>query len=146
MVETTKVNGKDLSISTKKAIEICSFIRGMTIQRAKVVLGEAIKIKQPIPFKRFTDGAGHRKGKMAGGKYPVKACTEILKLIASVESNAAYKGMNKDKLILKHIKADKASQPLHSGRRRGIVMKRTHVEIVVEEGIIEKEKKVDVKK
>ncbi len=127
--------GNDLSISTKKAIEICSFIRGKSVEKAKILLKQAIEMKQPIPFKRFTDGAGHKKGNMAGGKYPIKACTAILKLLESAEANASYKGLSTDNLIITHIKADKASTPLHYGRQRGRSMKRTHVEISVEEKV-----------
>ena len=141
MVDTAKAVGKDLSISTKNAIEICSFIRGKSLQKAKEILQKVIEKKQAIPFKRFTEGAGHKKG-MSGGKFPIKACMEILKIVELAEANASYKGLNTDDLILKHIKADKASTPIKYGRHRGRLMKRTHVEIIVEE----MEKKVKTEK
>jgi len=140
VVETAKAVGKDLPISTKNSIEICSFIRGREMQKAKDMLRKAIEKKQAVPFKRFTNGAGHKKG-MSGGKFPIKACTEILKIIELAESNAGYKGLNKGTLILKHVKADKASSPAHYGRKRGRSMKRTHIEIIVEE--MEKKPKIE---
>lgn len=146
MENTARAVGNDLSISTKKAIEICSFIRGRSTERAKKILTQAIEKKQPIPFKRFTEGAGHKKGKIAGGKYPIKACTEILIIIESAEANASYKGLSTDNLIISHIKADKASTPLHYGRHRGRSMKRTRVEVSVDESKKEVKKPAETKK
>ena len=69
-----------MPISTKQGIEICSIISGKNLQKAKKILNEAKDMKKPIPFRRFTEGAGHKHG-IGPGKYPVKACSEILKLI-----------------------------------------------------------------
>ncbi len=133
MKETAKAVGKNLSISTKNAIEICSFIRGKSLQKAKEILERVIEKKQAIPFKRFTEGAGHKKGLAGGGKFPVKACAEILNILKLAEANASYKGLNTASLVLKHVKADKASKPIRYSRHRGRLMKRTHVEVIVEE-------------
>ncbi|MBU0666261.1 MAG: 50S ribosomal protein L22 [Nanoarchaeota archaeon] len=133
--------GRDLDLSTKKAIEICSYIRNRKIDRAKTILGEAITLKKPIPFKRFTTGAGHKPG-MAGGKFPISAATEILKILKSAESNAKNKGLGKSLKII-HISAQKASSPWHHGRKKRIKMKRTHIEVVLQE---EKEQKIKPKK
>jgi len=131
-----------MPISTKQSIEICRLIRGKNIQKAKKILNEAKDMKKPIPYTRFTEGAGHKHG-IGPGKYPVKACNEILRLVNLVEANAQHKGLDTSSLEIIHICAKKGPKSWHYGRQSRIAMKRTHVEIVVEEKEI---KKKEVKK
>ncbi|PIN86500.1 50S ribosomal protein L22 [Candidatus Woesearchaeota archaeon CG10_big_fil_rev_8_21_14_0_10_44_13] len=128
-----KVVGRDLPISTKQSIEICNFIKGRKLEKAKEIMEAVIKMKTPVPFKRFTEGAGHKRGKIAGGRYPIKASGEILGLLNSIEANAQQKGLNTSALIIKHACANKASRPPRYGRMRGLQAKRTHIELVAVE-------------
>lgn len=128
-----RVIGKDLPISTKQCIEICSFIKGRNLQKAKEMLEEVLKMKRAVPFSRFTEGAGHKKGRMAGGKYPLKASAQIIELLNSLEANAMQKGLNTSLLAIRHACANRASKTPRYGRRRGITAKRTHVEFVAAE-------------
>ena len=41
-----QINGKDLPISTKQAIEICNFIRGKSTTKAKALLQRVLVMKQ----------------------------------------------------------------------------------------------------
>ena len=132
-----KVNA--ISISTKHCIEICSYIRKKNMQKAKELLKLAIEKKRPIPFKKFTGDVGHRKGNLASGRFPVKACTEILKLLETVEANAQFKGLNTSGLIISHICANKASTPWRYGRHIRRKGKRTNIEVVVKECAEKKE-------
>lgn len=123
---------KDAAISTKTAIEMSNFLRGKSTKAAKATLERIVEKKQALPFKRFTNGLGHRKGPLASGRYPQKASQAFLALIANAETNASHKGLS-DELIIKHLAANKASTPYHYGRQRRRKMKRTHVEIVLVE-------------
>ncbi len=140
-----------MPISLKKSIEICNFIRGKKLEKAKQALNEVISMKKPVPFKRFTEGAGHKHG-IGPGKYPVKACREILGLVNLVEANAQHKGLDTSSLVIIHACAKKGPKSWHYGRQTRIAMKRTNVEIVVEEkeikkGEVKKEaKKAEIKK
>ncbi len=129
-----RVIGKDLSISTKVAIEISSYLRNKKLSRAKDALTNVLKFKEAIPYNRFTDGVGHRPGKLAGGRYPQKASKAILDLLESVEANAQVKGLNTSNLVIIHICAHRAHQPMHQGRQRRRSFKRSHVEVIVKEG------------
>ena len=100
----------DLPISTKQSIEICSAIRSKPLEKAKEILKRVIKLKTPIPFKRFKLNVGHKRGPLAAGRYPIKASEYILKLLNQVETNAQDKGLNTDNLVIKHIKADYGSR------------------------------------
>src|SRR3989338_733008 len=133
--------GRDLSISKKQSVEICNWIRYKTTKQATQILEDAIAMKRAIPFKRFNWNVGHRPG-MGPARYAVNAATEILMLIKSAEANAQVKGLNTGNLKIVHINAQKAPTPHHYGRQRGTKMKRTHVELVVQQ----KAEKVEEKK
>lgn len=127
-----RVMGRDLSISKKQSVEICNSIRHKSTTQAKKILEDAVAMRKAIPFTRFNWNVGHRPG-MGPGRYPQKAAAEILALIKSAEANAQVKGLNTGNLSIVHINAQKASTPHHYGRQRGTKMKRTHIEIVLQE-------------
>ena len=124
--------GLSLPISSKQSIEICSFIRDMSLIKAREALMDVLKHKKAVPFTRFNGDVGHKK-KIGPGRFPQKASTEFIKLLDNVEANAQFKGLNTSNLIIMHICANRASTPLHQGRQRRRKMKRTNVEIIVEE-------------
>lgn len=124
---------KDGAISTKVAIEMSNFLRGRNTKTAKAILERILNMEQALPFKRFTDGVGHKAGKgMAAGRYPQKASQAFLDLIKLVENNAQQKGLSED-LVIVHLAAHKASTPYRFGRQSRRKMKRTHVELVLKE-------------
>jgi large subunit ribosomal protein L22 len=137
---TAKAYGKNLPISTKASINICNALRGLRAEKALAYLDDVVLLKRAIPYTRFHDGVGHRPG-MAAGRYPVKAASHIREIIASAVANAANHGLSEDLVIISLI-ANKASTPLHQGRQRRRAMKRTHVEVVVQEVEEKKEAKV----
>ncbi len=125
--------GRDLSISTKQSIELCKFLKHKSIQTAKSILKQVIEKKRAVPYTRFTGGTAHRKGNMAGGKYPINTANAFLAILEGLEANAQQKGLNTANLKLIHVCAQQASLPHHFGRFRGRKMKRSHVEIVAAE-------------
>jgi len=128
-----KAISKDLGISTKVSIEISNFLRGKKTQEAKSILERVLKKKQAIPFKRFTDGVGHRKGaNIAAGRFPEKASEAFLTIIKQCEANAQAKGLSSD-LRIAHLVAQKGTNAFRHGRQRRRRYKRTHLEIVLEE-------------
>ncbi|MFH1848742.1 MAG: 50S ribosomal protein L22 [archaeon] len=136
--ENARAVGMSLPISTKQAVEICASLRGQKIERARKILKDAIDKKAAIKYRRYNKDVGHKKV-VGPGRYPVKACGEILKIVNSVSANAQAKGMGAD-LIIKHISAQKASSPWHYGRQIRRKMKRTHIEIIVAEAEKPKER------
>ncbi|MFC1690971.1 50S ribosomal protein L22 [Nanoarchaeota archaeon] len=139
--------GSDLSISSKHSIEICNEIRKTNIQKAKEFLNQVSTLKKPVKYRRFTGGMAHKPG-IGPGRYPVKASLEILKMLESAEKNAQTKGLNTSNMIIRHLSVQQSSRPVHGGSRRGRLMKRTHLEIVLEESSAspKREKKHPVKK
>lgn len=139
-----RVVGKDLPLSRKVAIEMCAFIKGMPLTKAKNIMEKVMTQEIAVPFRRFTEGAGHKKG-VGGGKYPFKAAQEFLKLFKLAEANAQNKGLSPSLQII-HACAQQAPRPFHYGRKRRIKMKRVHVEIAVQEMEASKKEDKDSKK
>jgi large subunit ribosomal protein L22 len=133
--------GRDAEISTRQAIEICSFIRGLPLAKAKAMLEKVMDKKLAVPFRRFTNGAGHKKG-IGSGKHPLKASIVFIGLLNSLEANAQNKGLGTN-LVIVHACAQEASRPYHYGRKRRIKVKRTHVELAAQE--VEESKKQEKK-
>ena len=133
MENIAKAKGIDLPVSRKHAIEVCNWIRGKSVAKSKDMLNSVIKKKAAVPFKRFNRDVGHRRGEMASGRYPQKCCGYILKLIESAEANAQNKGLNVEGLYVKSLIPNKGTGVMRYGRRRGIMAKRTHVEVMLEE-------------
>lgn len=142
-----KAMGVSMPVSHKKAILVCNFIRHKTVSKAKALLQDVIEQKRAVPYTRFNDGVGHRKG-MNAGRYPIDTCKHILALLESAESNAQFKGLNTGNLVVMHTCAQRGPTTWHYGRHKRREAKRAHVEIVVEEkrDAAEKVKKAKINK
>ncbi len=128
--------------SYKQCIEICSFIRGKAASTALKMLKDIADEKKPLPIKRFNrGGTGHRKGKTGPGRYPKKAVSVIADLINSAIANARFKSLDAPNMFIKFISAHKGENRLHYGRQRRRYMKRSNIELVLEEKEAKKEKK-----
>ncbi len=135
--KNAKAVGLALPISTKHCVEICNYIRGKRVEDAIHILEQVLDKKHAIPYKKYKRDLAHRKG-IGPGRYPEKTCKEIIKVLKSASANAQYKGMGVSNLYIKHICAHLASRPWHYGRKSRRKMKRSHVEVVLEEREIEK--------
>ena len=102
------------------------------IDKAKVMLQKVIEKKVAVPFNRYNRDLGHKK-KIGPARYPEKASSEFIKLIESAEANAQFKGLSTSNLVIAHISANKSSKAWHYGRKLRRRIKRTNLEIVVEE-------------
>nr|AJS13023.1 large subunit ribosomal protein L22 [uncultured archaeon] len=136
--------GLSLPISTKHSVEICSFIRNKKLETAIAQLKEVAAGKRAVPYKRYNRDLAHKRG-MAAGRYPQKACKEIIRLLESVKANAEDKNLG-ESLVIKHISASGASAPWHYGRQRRRKTKRTHIKVVVEELEEKREEKREKRK
>ena len=129
--------GRSLPISFKQSVEICRFIKNKNVNYAKKILQSVVNKKAAIPFRRYNSDLGHKR-KVGPARYPEKASIHFIKLIENVEANAQFKGMNTSNLIIAHVSAHKAGKAWHFGRKQRRRMKRTNVEIVVEEKLSSK--------
>jgi large subunit ribosomal protein L22 len=137
---TAIASGRDLRISPKAAREICHFIKGMRLDKAKESLQEVIELKKSVPYRRHKKKVAHRKNAQGydAGRFPQKAAGEVLKLLDSVEANAEFKGLYTDRLKIIHISAHRARVirnyiPRAFGRSSPYFNHLTHIEVAVEE-------------
>lgn len=140
--KTVKCSGRELRISPKAAAEVCRAIKGMKLDEAKRFLEEVIKMKRPVPFKRYKKEVPHRRmdEKWYAGRYPVKAAKKILKLLEELEANAEYKGMDVENLIIIHAASQRGRKikkyiPRAFGRATPYFETLTHVELVGYEAV-----------
>lgn len=140
--KTVKCSGRELRISPKAATEVCRAIKGMKLDEAKRFLEEVIKMKRPVPFRRYKKEVPHRRmdEKWYAGRYPVKAAKRILKLLEELEANAEYKGMDVENLIIIHAASQRGRKikkyiPRAFGRATPYFETLTHVELVGYEAV-----------
>ncbi len=126
--------GIALPISLKQSVELCRFIKNKNVNEAKKLLQKTIDRKLAVPFRKFNRDLGHKK-KTGPARYPKKASKAFMNIIENVEANAQFKGLNTSNLIITHVSSHKASKSLHFGRKSRRKMKRTNIEIVVEERV-----------
>ena len=116
----------------KNSVEISSFIKGKTTEKAKNLLKRVLEKKVAVPFKRYRHDITHKKGNISAGKYPIATTKYFLELIEDVEANAKQKGMVQPYKII-YLCANKGPKTWHYGRTRRITTKRTHLEIKIRE-------------
>jgi len=138
--KTVKSSGRELRVSHKAAREVCTAIKGMTLDQAKEYLNKVILKKQPVPFRRHKKKLGHRHGveKTFAARYPVKTAQKILQVLEGAEANAEFKGFDLERLRVLHAVAYpgmklKRFTPRAFGRSSPKVKTLTHIELVLEQ-------------
>jgi len=135
-----KASARDLRVSFKEMVELVRELRGRSLEDARKILEDVVSMRKPIPFKRYCGGVGHRK-QLEGwkaGRYPVKAAKLVMKLLKSAEANAEQKGLDVDRLFIRHIAAQKGPKlrrffPRAFGRATPKIEQLVHVEVILEE-------------
>merc|ERR1719397_1646192 len=91
----------------------------MPLHRATKYLKNVISQKEIIPFRRFMGGVGrHAQANQvhgtAQGRWPKKSAEFLLHMLKNAESNAEYKCLDADHLVVEHIQVNRAA---HMRRR-----------------------------
>lgn len=135
-----KVYAREMRISPKWAFEICRELSGKSLAKAEAFLTDVAAMKRPLPIKRFKQGVAHRKGleKASAGRYPIKAATKILAALGSARANAEYKGLDPERLYIRHIASQhgrvlRGFMPRAFGRASPYNEITTNLQIVLEE-------------
>jgi large subunit ribosomal protein L22 len=104
-----KVYARELRISPKWAVEICRELRGKNLSKAELLLEDLVAMNRALTLRRYKKGVAHRRGlkKAYAGRYPVKAASRILGVLGNARANAEYKGLDPDRLYIKHISAQR---------------------------------------
>ena len=91
--------GSRLPISRKHVREVLNMIKGMNLDKAIERLELVKSFKRAVPFKRYKKDMGHKRG-MSAGRYPIKACDHIIKLLFNAKNNAVNQGLQEEKLYV----------------------------------------------
>lgn len=139
---TAKAMAYELNVSPKHCIEILREIRGKKLSSAKTFLEDVIAKKRSVPFKRFNRNVGHKRHQSGwdAGRYPVKACGEILTVIKNAEANAEYKGLDTDNMRVIHAaskrgRVTRGMMPRAMGRATDWNIETVTVEVVLGEEV-----------
>mmetsp|Transcript_52456 Transcript_52456/g.92147 ORF Transcript_52456/g.92147 Transcript_52456/m.92147 type:complete len:185 (+) Transcript_52456:91-645(+) len=140
--KSCKAMGVDLRVHYKNTYETAQAIKGMALSAAQTYLEDVCEKKQCVPFRKYKGCIGRtpqaKAFKMTQGRWPVKSAKVLLGLLKNAESNAEFKNLDTENLIIKHIQVNAAQQ----GRRRtyrahgriGPYMNcPAHVEMILEE-------------
>ena len=134
---SAKAIGKDMPVSPKMSREICGMIRGMKVDVAVKMLEDVIELKRAVPLKRFNKRVSHKPG-VGPGRYPQKAARAILSVLKSASSNAEYKGLNTDGMVITAISTSLGQTiPGHMPRAHGRAtqwdQQTVNIEVIIEE-------------
>jgi len=137
--KTARIWGREMRISPKHAIEICSFIKGRKVEEARSMLEDVLEKKRAVPFRKYKKKVPHKRiqGWFAG-RYPVKASSAFLRLLEELSSNAEYKGLDASRLRIIQAQATggrvvKGYIPRAFGRSSPYNHVTTNVKIIAEE-------------
>ena len=149
--------GKDLRTHWKNTFHVGRAIKGMLLNKAEEYLKEVLEHKRCIPYSRFYHSVGRCSAAiqfgLTKGRYPEKSVRLVLNLLQNAKSNAEAKKLNIEKLLVKNVFVNQATE----GRRRtyrahgsinAYCSSNCHVDIVCEElkERVKKEKKEEEKK
>merc|ERR1739842_19824 len=139
---SAKAKGSNLRVHFKNTRETAQAIKSMPLHRASKYLKNVIAHKEIVPFRRFMGGVGrHGQAKVHGtaqGRWPLKSAEFLLQLLKNAESNAEYKGLDADHLVIDHIQVNRAPKMRRStyrahGRINPYMSSPCHIEIVLVE-------------
>ncbi len=129
--------GRDLRISWKKAVEVCRAIKGMKIEEAKRFLEDVIKLKRPVPMRRYNRKVAHHPG-VGPARYPVKVAKAVLEILKNLENNAKVKGLDPSNMVIIHASAHKGTKirkymPRAFGRSTPFFQQLVHIELAAKQ-------------
>ncbi|MDK0713535.1 50S ribosomal protein L22, partial [Clostridium perfringens] len=110
--KSAKARGSYLRVHFKNTRETAQAIKRMHVKRATKYLKNVMAKKEVVPFRRFSGGVGRcaqaKAFKHSQGRWPKKSAEFLLQLLKNAESNAEYKGLDTDHLVIEHIMVNAA--------------------------------------
>ncbi|PIO77299.1 ribosomal protein L22 [Teladorsagia circumcincta] len=112
--KSCKARGSDLRVHFKNTHETAMALRNMPLRRAQRFLENVKEQKEIVPFLRFNGGVGRKaqckQWNTTQGRWPKKSAEFLLDLLKNAESNAEYKGLDVDHLVVDHIVVQRAAK------------------------------------
>jgi len=140
--KSAKARGSHLRVHFKNTRETAMHLKRMHLRRAVVFLKNVVAHKECVPFRRFTGGVGRcAQAKHWGttqGRWPKKSAEFLLQMLKNAESNAEFKGLDTDHLVIEHIQVNRAPKMRRRtyrahGRINAYMSSPCHIEIILAE-------------
>jgi len=140
--KAAKAMGVELRTSFKNTYNVAQAIKGMKLKQAMTYLEAVIDKKRCVPFRRFGSGVSRtgqaNEFKFTQGRWPEKSCKIVLSLLKNAESNAEFKNLDADNMVVKHILVNRAQQGRRRtyrahGRINAYMSSPCHIEMIVQE-------------
>merc|ERR1712141_310678 len=140
--KSAKAMGSHLRVHFKNTRETAQAIKRMHLRRAVKYLKNVVDKKECIPFRRYNGGVGRcAQAKAFGatqGRWPQKSAEFLLQLLKNAESNAEYKGLDTDHLVIEHIQVNRAPKMRRRtyrahGRINPYMSSPCHIEVILGE-------------
>jgi len=140
--KSAKARGSHLRVHFKNTRETAQTIKRMHLRRAVAYLKNVIGHKECVPFCRYTGGVGRcAQAKAWGttqGRWPKKSAEFLLQLLKNAESNAEFKGLDCDHLVIEHIQVNRAPKMRRRtyrthGRINAYMSSPCHIEVILAE-------------
>merc|ERR1712047_11481 len=116
--KSAMARGSHLRVHFKNTRETAHNIKNMHLRRAVAYLKNVTEQKECVPFRRFNGGVGRcaqaMHWKTTQGRWPKKSAEFLLQMLKNAESNAEFKGLDADHLVIDHIQVNRAPK---MGRR-----------------------------
>jgi large subunit ribosomal protein L17e len=139
--------GSDLRVHFKNTRETAMALRGMTLRRAQKYLQDVIEHKAAVPFRRYKGGVSrhaqgnpriHKGNGSQQCRWPKKSCEFLLNLLQNAESNAEFKQLDTEKLVITHIQVNHAPKRRRRtyrahGRINPYMSNPCHIELILTE-------------
>jgi len=154
--KSCKARGSDLRVHFKNTHETAQAIKHMPLKRAKRFLNNVKDKKEIVVFRKFGHCVGRKAQAKAWGytqgRWPTKSAEFLLQLLKNAESNAEYKGLDTDHLVIDHIQVQRAAKMRRRtyrahGRINPFMSSPCHVELILaeKEEVVSKPTDEDVK-
>merc|ERR1711893_243318 len=140
--KSAKAMGSHLRVHFKNTRETAQAIKRMHLRRAVKYLKNVCDMKECVPFRRYNGGVGRcAQAKAFGstqGRWPKKSAEFLLQLLKNAESNAEYKGLGTDHLVIEHIQVNRAPKMRRRtyrahGRINPYMSSPCHIEVILAE-------------
>merc|ERR1712198_559448 len=140
--KSCKARGSYLRVHFKNTRETAQAIKHMHVRKAVRFLKDVTVKKQCVPFRRFNATVGRKAQAKAWshtqGRWPKKSAEFLLQLLKNAESNAEYKGLDVDSLVIEHIQVNAAPKMRRRtyrahGRINPYMSSPCHVELILTE-------------
>ncbi|RNE99293.1 large subunit ribosomal protein L17e [Trypanosoma rangeli] len=112
--KSAKAKVSDLRCHFKNTFETANVVNGMPLRKAQQLYRQVLAKTRCIPFKRYNGKIGRtaqaKEWGQTKGRWPRKSVVAMLSLLKNAEANAIEKGLDPNKMVIKHVQVDEAAR------------------------------------